>query len=487
MPPAKGSKSAYAKVAANDDNQDDTAKPGFVEKCFNLNMRLHALIVEIFNNFFDFLAGISYVFYSILCGERAMGTVEEQRKKLAERRRQHLKQAPEPQTIAKPRPAVATANFLAEGYDQPSSPEDVTVVDVRESGDFLLSALGAQPVLSSSGDPTAVCVGVLTWNLAESLPSDIDVQDSVGALLGSDNNVDGDAAPWIVAVAVQECGKIAVNPFSGASAKAATQTFGAFGRALEGRGLVSLAFESLGATGLGIFVAKSLFFKVSAVEPSTVACGPGGVLVNKGAAAIAFHLLGARFCFISSHLAAHEHKVLARHADYHYITNHLFTGGYDDSWEESGSADTAGSEAMTMERQKLSEADDSEDDGNDGGEVDYAVADETKAAPWKEYPGDGGRLVGQFEALFWAGDLNYRIDASRDRAEARVEAAAFAQQQKPSKEEAAARRWLRRRDQLTKGRREGYVFKGYAEGPLSFAPTFVRMTCSCAACVNFMC
>ena len=66
--------------------------------------------------------------------------------------------------------------------------------------------------------------------------------------------------------------------------------------------------ENLAATTISVFVHGSTSGR--SVEVSRVACGLGGVLLNKGAVGIALQVFQTRMCFISSHLAAHQHKVL---------------------------------------------------------------------------------------------------------------------------------------------------------------------------------
>ena len=109
-------------------------------------------------------------------------------------------------------------------------------------------------------------------------------------------------------------------------------------------------------------------------------------------------------------------------------------------------------------------------------EFDTALAElETTTSPWAQCPGEGKRLLGQFEGIFWAGDLNYRLDTTRERADLRVEQA-FSESKKNSsqkKTQEKSLRWLLRRDQLLKGRKSEHVFKGYAEGDIAFKPTFV--------------
>lgn len=173
--------------------------------------------------------------------------------------------------------------------------------------------------------------------------------------------------------------------------------------------------------------------------------------------------------------------MLARHSDYHYITERIFKGGFDDHWEIT--IDNVYDEDLALAaptQHDMQHGDDEDDEesrfGIDSSEEDAAAAtEETTAALWAECPGDGGRLLGQFEAVFWAGDLNYRLDTTRERADLRVKQA-FSGSKNGSRNAVQVKslRWLRRRDQLLKARRSEHVFKGYSEGELTFKPTFVR-------------
>ena len=86
-----------------------------------------------------------------------------------------------------------------------------------------------------------------------------------------------------------------------------------------------LASDLMGAIHISIFVHARLFFAVSCVETSFVPCGFGGVMFNKGAVAVTFKVYGTTFCFLSNHFAAHQRKVLKRHADFQRINAEMFS------------------------------------------------------------------------------------------------------------------------------------------------------------------
>jgi len=302
VPQAPAENDNVHRASAN--NGSERTRKGASESGFDLIVKIQlafwAVLASIANYMLDLLSRSSYVIY-VCCGECALGSEKERRRKLAERRRDHLKQFPEAPLIE----IDDKSEFRNTKPQEHLKSDDARTSDVGgiEGNHFLLSNLGEVPVRREPHDPTTLRIGIVTWNLAESVPSEADIAAALATLFEVPNG------PWVIAVAAQECGPIIVNPFSKSGQKAASAMFGACGKILAARGLVPLAFESLGATCLSVFVHRSLFAKCSSVEPSAVACGSGGRLVNKGAVAIGFHLLGSRLCFISSHLAAHEHKV----------------------------------------------------------------------------------------------------------------------------------------------------------------------------------
>jgi hypothetical protein len=65
----------------------------------------------------------------------------------------------------------------------------------------------------------------------------------------------------------------------------------------------------MNALHLAVFVRAELKSKVVNVKAESVATGFLNMVGNKGGLAIKFSLLGKSFCFINSHLAAHQSKV----------------------------------------------------------------------------------------------------------------------------------------------------------------------------------
>ena len=552
--------------------------------------------------------------------------------------------------------AVAAAEECLPPPPPPPPPPRVAASGEPDTG-YLVEDLGSVPVPRQTEDPSVAGVAVLTWNMNERLPSQEDMEAVLGKLLyskkraaslevppedgpagrggaehalpegnsaaaarapaddapaeegraGDALEAPGDSAAFepnrIVVVSTQECRPISVTAISfnfqvGTWNKRCTEFF-------KSKGLYPVKQENLAATTISVFVHGSIFHKISSVEVSLVPCGLGGVLLNKGAVGIALQVFQTRMCFISSHLAAHQHKVLKRHADYYRVTGELFHGGnYEDGRKPlavSASLDSGEMADGAKDQQEDEEDDDEEgEDGDDdhfalefpgladlaltskgrrslsgtqrslflpparghneatlrrlglrreAGEisleeyargaqqlvhesmhklvedglmdvVEYnaiiAVSLSTDAPlvdPDADEGGDEGystkkgkdsvlsdeeeilpalynpppnmnylRLVDLFDCVFFSGDMNYRIDSTKDKVEEQL-LRRFQVRRKgsvlatefhvdSSGSEDPELRWLTDRDQLNKARRAGHVFHGFEEGALCFKPTF---------------
>ena len=113
---------------------------------------------------------------------------------------------------------------------------------------------------------------------------------------------------------------------------------------------IELATESLWQIKVSVYIRREHWHKVSHVDTDTQATGVGGVIGNKGGAAVSLQLGETRLCFVSSHLAAHKEHMQRRNENYKDIIHGL--GGL----------------------------------------------------------GRKGWGFRQFDHVFWMGDLNYRID-----------------------------------------------------------------------------
>lgn len=154
--------------------------------------------------------------------------------------------------------------------------------------------------------------------------------------------------PNIITVAVQECShKPPSGRKTGAHVESVIQN-------TLGQSYIPLRKKSLSSIRIFIFVKRDDMAKISHVERSKEACGIAHVVGNKGAVAIRFNFNETSFCFVGSHLAAHQEKIGDRNHDFKEILKGLDLG------VSHFSIDT------------------------------------------------------QFSHVFWMGDLNYRIDLERD-------------------------------------------------------------------------
>lgn len=89
---------------------------------------------------------------------------------------------------------------------------------------------------------------------------------------------------------------------------------------------VRIAQEGLMAINIIVYARSQLAPHISSVRTSSIACGVGNVLGNKGGAAVSMMIGGVRMLMVTSHLAAHDEFVDRRNADYHRICAGLFSG-----------------------------------------------------------------------------------------------------------------------------------------------------------------
>ncbi|GAA5856924.1 hypothetical protein JCM9279_003597 [Rhodotorula babjevae] len=179
-----------------------------------------------------------------------------------------------------------------------------------------------------------------------------------------------------------------------------------------GRGpYVLVEKERLMGIYCAVFVAKCCEGLIKGVSTGRVTAGlMGGRMGNKGGVGISLHLHQTRLLFISAHLAAHASGLEFRKANALKILDELVV---DDFWD------------------------------NRGGEQ----------GPRPE------KLIDRFDGVFFAGDLNFRLNISRLHADWLVRA----------KDYSSALRFDQLRDVLAES---GGCFDGFHEGAIAFPPTY---------------
>ena len=148
---------------------------------------------------------------------------------------------------------------------------------------------------------------------------------------------------------------------------------------------------------------------------------------------------GTSFLFINCHLAAHARRTAQRNADYHRIESLLPLRPPSSGGGAGGGGGGGGGGAG----------------GGGGGGMGAGTG-----------AGAGEAASARFDRVFWLGDLNYRVELARERADALLA--------QPASEPgwAARREELLAHDQLRRQMGTGQAFAGFAEGEIRFRPTY---------------
>ena len=219
-----------------------------------------------------------------------------------------------------------------------------------------------------------------------------------------------------------------------------------------GKQYVPVALHLLGGIQFGLFVRKSFLKEIDYVGIADVTCGIGNVFHNKGAIA-AFVEVKARkpskegdnnlnestkrakslrMMFITAHLAAHVKNSDARDSDFWRISSEL--------------------EAQLPER--------------------FLPLPRDRVVVGKRTDSD---LFDSMDRVFFCGDLNYRLDLPRELTENAVHRIADMASSVDPQSAATSEEFrldLLRHDQLIRTMAERRAFPGFAEGKITFAPTF---------------
>lgn len=163
-----------------------------------------------------------------------------------------------------------------------------------------------------------------------------------------------------------------------------------------GHEYVLLSANTIGATHLAIFVHYSIHGLIANIENKTIKTGVGNIIANKGGVAISFSLAGTRLLFIGCHLAAGQNGVNQRNNDFERIE--------------------------------------------------------------KEACNEGTRASSNADFSIILGDLNYRINGSREDVEILINHEIF----EP----------LLKGDQLKIEMTENTLFAGFQEGLINFPPSY---------------
>ena len=268
-------------------------------------------------------------------------------------------------------------------------------------------------------------LSIVTWNLGEDEPSEEDAS-FFRRFRGSD----------LVMIGAQECEEIKPRRTEGRRSRHLRRT----SIMMLGENYVPLAIHSLGGIQCALFCHRDVLGDVEMIDLVDVTCGVGGVFHNKGAIGIYLKLKRratdenpaktSRILLVTGHLAAHVKNVDARNGDFKRIVSEL----------------EAQAPARFLRPKKNA----------DGSPAEC----------------DGAHLLSSMDHVFFAGDLNYRIDLPREY----VERCIIDVQRCRSKGEHGRAdvlmRNLLRRDQLLQAIASGCAFSNFNEGQVAFLPTF---------------
>ena len=366
----------------------------------------------------------------------------------------------------------------ADGAGLPPLPAAPAAAAAAMGALYASAGLSWRAALPSALQRRSIRVLVGTWNVAEGKPS----RASLRLWLGRRS-----AGASVVAVALQE-----VEMGTGSVAAAALFASGVVGRARLESGTAAgqawaselhacldggaPAWERVGMRQMsGVLAAVFARREVTArghagdVATAAVPCGVLGFGGNKGATAVSLSLFRRRVVFVASHFAAHQDAVEARNGDYTKILRALH---FHNSAPVAGGGDPAPASASD---------------------------DPAAAALSDANGGDWGPGMRDAELLVWAGDFNYRVDAAGGALSPAVPpppsplqlkqlAARDPQAASAAKAEAAERLYahvhacvarpgtaavrLMPGDQLSRERARGAAFRGLAEAPVRFLPTY---------------
>lgn len=261
----------------------------------------------------------------------------------------------------------------------------------------------------------------------------------------------------------------------------------------------------LGAIHLAVFAHKDVFNIISDVQTGSVATGFANTIGNKGGVAVSFNVGSISMLFVNCHLAAHQSFVERRNEDLKRIERamSLSPGGEHQELLLKSSIEKQYAYMVPSNASSSSEAPPDEYDEDDEEEkevTDVAVRASSSSSSSSTthsihhrsnvdavYSMGGADCMGlmrlaspssssaacvsdRYDRVFWMGDLNYRINLKRDQVDELIARYTHPDSTAADKDEALGK--LVSNDQLQIERLAGRIFEGFAEGKLTFKPTY---------------
>ena len=283
-------------------------------------------------------------------------------------------------------------------------------------------------------DDDCLTMSIVTWNLAEAAPSEKEA--SFFKQFRKNNGVGGSD---LVMINAQECEEIKPRRAEGHRSRHIRR----MGIMMLGKEYVPLAIHSLGGIQCALYCHRDVLGDVELINIADVTCGVGNVLHNKGAIGVYLKMKhksssddkgtvkSSRMLLITGHLAAHVKNVDARNNDYKRIISELEA--------------QAPTRFLRPKRNR-----------------DGSVAE-----------CDGTHLLNSVDHVFFAGDLNYRIDLPREYVEHCITKIQKCRSDDTTNNQSD--KWMNkllRRDQLIQTIASGRAFSDFNEGKVTFLPTF---------------
>ncbi|KAL3817355.1 hypothetical protein ACHAXA_004481 [Cyclostephanos tholiformis] len=270
-----------------------------------------------------------------------------------------------------------------------------------------------------------VTLSIVTWNLGEAQPSEKDV-----SFLKRFRESD------LVMIGAQECEEIKPRRTEGRRSRHLRRTI----ITMLGKEYVPLAIHSLGGIQCALFCHRNVLGDVEMIDLVDVACGVGGVFHNKGAIGIYLKMKRrstnenstktSQILLVTGHLAAHVKNVDARNGNFKRIVSEL--------------------EARAPAR----------------------FLRPIRKADGSPVICDGAHLMSSMDHVFFAGDLNYRIDLPREYVERCIIDVQQCKSLGAHGRVDTLMKSLLRRDQLLQTMASGRAFSNFNEGKITFLPTF---------------
>jgi len=200
--------------------------------------------------------------------------------------------------------------------------------------------------------------------------------------------------------------------------------------AAMGPAYFTVAAGTLGAVHLVVFAHSALRPVITDCQTGSVPCGFANAIPTKGGVAIGFNIGSTSLLLISSHLAAFQHNVEARHANYRRIEAALPLApalyGLEARLRIAREAEKQLAEATREARAAAPtpavagaggaagvEDDDDEDNGTSPAASPLATSPPAPAAS----PTPDTAVSSRYDRVVFMGDMNYRVDCSREEAD----------------------------------------------------------------------